>query len=151
MFDLILTFCFPAEIVNGCLLKEATETTGDHVLSMSYLGKQIHNPAECALACQDLKECATFMFFGSRYCHLRMAGKLVLSEYDYISGWCPKGKKANLFNFEKGEKILEKIFYKNIFTNTTQQIPTNMGIYIFEKSYFLCSLICVIFLTLLDM
>ena len=143
------TLCFPAEIVNGCLLKKSTETTGEQVSSLRYLAKQIHNPAECALACQHLEECATFMFYGSRYCHLRTAGKLVLSEHAYTSGWCPKGKKANLLQFEKGEKILVKIFYKKI-VETTPQIPTNMGTYIFGMSSFFYSLICVILSTSLD-
>ena len=149
-------YFFPAEIVNGCLLKESSETTGAQVSSMRYLAKQIHNPAQCALACQDLEECVTFMFYGSRYCHLRTAGKLVLSEHaGYTSGWCPKGKKANLLHFEKGEKILVKIFYKKIVKTTQQQqqqqILTNMGSFVFGKSSFFYALICVIFSSLLDM
>ena len=119
-------------------------------MSMRYLAKQIHNPAECALACQDLEECVTFMFYGSRYCHLRTAGKLVLSEYAYTSGWCPKGKKANLLKFEKGEKILVKIFYKKI-VEATQQIPTNMSTYTFGKASFFYLLISLIFSTLFIM
>ena len=117
---------------------------------MRYLAKQIHNPAECASACQDLDECGTFMFYGSRYCHLRTAGKLVLSEYAYTSGWCPKGKKANLLQFERGKEILVKIFYKRIVETTPQQTPTNMGSYIFGRSSLFYSLICVIFSTLTD-
>ena len=116
--------CFPAEIVNGCLLIEEMETTGEQVSNQRHLARQIQSPAECALACNHLEECATFMFFPTRYCELRTSGKLIFSPHNYTSGWCPKGRKANLLNFERGEKILVKIFYKKV-VETTQQIPIN--------------------------
>ena len=57
-----------------------------------HLSRQIRNPAACAAACQQLDECDTFMFYGSRYCDLRKGGRLVKSKYKYTSGWCPKGE-----------------------------------------------------------
>ena len=121
-------YCFfsPAEIVNGCLLIEEMETTGEQVSNQRHLARQIQSPAECALACNHLEECATFMFFPARFSEteLRTSGKLIFSPHNYTSGWCPKGRKANLLNFEKGEKILVKIFYKKV-VETTQQIPIN--------------------------
>ena len=116
--------CSPADIVNGCLLIEEMETTGEQVSNQRHLARQIQSPAECALACNHLEECATFMFFPTRYCELRTSGKLISSPHNYTSGWCPKGRKANLLNFERGEKILVKIFYKKV-VETTQQIPIN--------------------------
>ena len=102
------------------------ETTGEQVSNQRHLARQIQSPAECALACNHLEECATFMFFPARFSEteLRTSGKLIFSPHNYTSGWCPKGRKANLLNFEKGEKILVKIFYKKV-VETTQQIPIN--------------------------
>ena len=66
------------------------------------------------------------MFFPARFSEteLRTSGKLIFSPHNYTSGWCPKGRKANLLNFERGEEILVKIFYKKV-VETTQQIPIN--------------------------
>ena len=92
------------------------------------------------------------MFFPTRFSEteLRTSGKLIFSPHNYTSGWCPKGRKANLLNFEKGEKILVKIFYK-IIVETTQQIPINSSASKIEVANLLKYLIFYMFKFAFDM